>query len=127
MTKYRELILTIIKSSPGHLTAEEVYEAAHCQNPKIVMATVYNSLAWLSDNGFIKKLNLKNGVVNYDKSTKPHEHCVCAGCGRIFDFKLPDLQEQLKSCLETDILDYELTVSILCEECKNDKNAKIDQ
>ena len=42
------------------------------------------------------------------------------------DMLLHLLSEHL-SCKPEDILDYELTVSILCEECKNDKNAKIDQ
>ena len=117
MTKYRELVLNIINSSHKHLTAEEVYELAKARSPRIVKATVYNSLAWLAENGLIKKLNVRNGVINYDKTLTPHEHCVCEICGKITDFNMDGLAEELADCLKRKISGYELTVRTICDEC----------
>ena len=72
---------------------------------------------FLAENGFIKKLNIQNGVVNYDKTLTPHEHCVCEICGRITDFKMDGLAEELADCLRREISGYELTVRTICDEC----------
>ncbi len=117
MTKQRELILKIINKSNKHLTADEVYALAKKEMPGIALATVYNNLNFLSLEGYIKKLNLNSGIVNYDKSTLPHEHCVCDKCGKIVDFKINDLSDKLEKQLNTDVRDYELVVHILCDEC----------
>ncbi len=117
MTKQRELILKIINNSNKHLTADEVYALAKEEMPGIALATVYNNLNYLSSEGYIKKLNLNSGIVNYDKSILPHEHCVCDKCGKILDFKITDFSDKLEKQLNTDVRDYELVVHILCDEC----------
>lgn len=117
MTKQRELILGIINNSKKHLTAEEIYSLAKVEMPTIALATIYNTLNYLTKKGYIKKLNLKSGFVNYDKSIHPHEHCICDSCGKILDAKIADFPEYLETALNTKIHDYELVVHITCEEC----------
>ena len=51
MTAQRQLILKIIQSSKRHLSAEEIYIEAREELPGIAMATVYNSLKYLCDEG----------------------------------------------------------------------------
>ena len=118
MTAQRQVVLNIIKNSECHLTAEEVYTLAKEELPGIALATVYNSLSYLSANGYIRKLNINNGTVNYDKTTKPHEHCVCDKCGRITDFEIENFSHFLEERLNKTIIGYELTVHIICDECE---------
>ena len=117
MTKQRKLILDIINSSDGHMTAEEIFLKAKTIMPGIAMATVYNNLNFLSSNGLIKKLNIKNGMVNYDKSIVPHDHAICDRCGKIMDFKINSLSSELQDILHTKIENYELTVHVICDDC----------
>lgn len=44
MTKQRILILNIIKTTDGHLTAEEIFNIAKARMPNIALGTVYRNL-----------------------------------------------------------------------------------
>lgn len=118
MTKQRELILEIINNSDKHLTAEEIFMLAKKKMPGMAMATVYNNLNYLCNAKIIRRLNINGGVVNYDKSIKWHEHSVCVSCGKITDFYIDGLANMIKEQLKTDVIDYELTARVLCEECR---------
>ena len=51
MTKQREMILQIIRSSPGHLTADEIFAEAKKEMPKIALGTVYRNLGIMAAGG----------------------------------------------------------------------------
>ena len=53
MTKQRELILSILKQSDRHLTADEIFFLANLNMPSIAMATVYNNLNSMNDAGIV--------------------------------------------------------------------------
>ena len=57
MTKNAEYILEIINNSRIHPTAEQVFLLLKEKNEKAVLATVYNNLAWLYENGLIRKIS----------------------------------------------------------------------
>ena len=53
MTKQRELILSILKQSDRHLTADEIFFLAKLKMPSIAMATIYNNLNAMNELGLI--------------------------------------------------------------------------
>lgn len=118
MTKYQELILSIIARAPLHHTAEELYNLARGQNPKVSMATVYNSLAYLCENGHIRRLHLAGQADVYDRSVKPHEHMVCDGCGRIGDIFITGFENELVARTGMNIRSYDLVIHTLCPNCQ---------
>ena len=121
MTKQRELILSILKQSDRHLTADEIFFLAKLKMPSIAMATIYNNLNAMNEAGMINRLHIDGVADCFDKITEPHDHLLCDGCGKITDIHLPALANQIESTLGTEIDDYELTVHYVCPECKQKK------
>ena len=122
MTKQRELILSILKQSDRHLTADEIFFLAKLKMPSIAMATVYNNLNAMNEAGIVNRLHIDGVADCFDKITEPHDHLLCDGCGRITDIHIPDLAQSLESTLGTEIEGYELTVHYVCPDCR--RNAK---
>lgn len=116
MTKNARCILEIINSSKEHLTAEQIYLRLQEKNPKAVLATVYNNLSSLYEQGLIRKVSVSGYPDRYD-ATKPHDHLVCKKCGRLSDIKLPDLTKQLQQQLDVPMLSYDLQINYICTEC----------
>ncbi len=121
MTKQRELILSILKQSDRHLTADEIFFLAKLKMPSIAMATIYNNLNAMNEAGMINRLHIDGVADCFDKITEPHNHLLCTTCGKITDIRLPALSAQLEAELGTEIEDYELTVHYTCPDCKRGK------
>lgn len=118
MTKQRRTILEIIKSSPGHMTAEEIYAKAKQIMPSIAIGTVYRNLGLMADEGEIRRFPIPGKPDRYDKSVKPHEHLVCQRCGEISDFFVSGLQDYLERQTGIEITGYDLNLRYICEKCK---------
>ena len=118
MTVQRKLIMKVIDESELHLNAEQIYMLAREEMPGIAVATVYNNLKYLSDNGFIRKIGMADGADFYDKSVKPHDHIICDKCGKISDINHGGMKEGLERALGFRITGYELNVHYVCTECK---------
>ena len=67
MTKQRELILSILKQSDRHLTADEIFFLAKLKMPSIAMATIYNNLNAMNELGMIKRLHIDGVADCFDK------------------------------------------------------------
>ena len=59
MTRNGEQILDIINRSTDHLTAEQIFFQMKQIAPKIVLATVYNNLNMLYEQGVIRKVSVE--------------------------------------------------------------------
>ena len=118
MTKQRELIITILKQSDRHLTADEVFFLAKLKMPSIAMATIYNNLNAMNEAGLISRVHIDGGADCFDKITDPHDHLMCDACGRLQDIRIPTLPEVIETALGEPIVDYELTVHYICPECR---------
>ena len=120
MTKNANLIMDIINASYDHLTAEQIYFQLKNENVKISMATVYNSLSYLCENGLIRKVPMEGFADRYDR-VKRHDHLVCRNCSKLMDISLKDLTESLQKDVNVPILSYELKISCICEDCSKKK------
>ncbi len=118
MTKQRELILSILKQSDRHMTADEIFFLAKLKMPSIAMATVYNNLNAMNDAGILRRIHIDGAADCFDKIMERHDHLLCDSCGKITDFRLPGLGESLEKALGDEPESYELTVHYICPECK---------
>ncbi len=118
MTKQRALILQIVRTAQDHLTAEEIYHEAKKELPGIALATVYNSLSYLCENGMIEKISIKGQTDRYDKMFVRHDHRLCDRCGAISDVIIEGLHEYIEKQNDTNVLSYDLTVHSLCPACR---------
>jgi Fur family peroxide stress response transcriptional regulator len=121
LTKQRQCVLRVIQESEKHLTAGEVFEEARGLLPGISFATVYNSLRFLKNEGFIGELKLGRDAHRYDRNLARHDHAVCNSCGTIVDLNLALPGRVLEKATELSNFEpesIELTLRGRCPECK---------
>lgn len=119
--RYNKVILDIINNSDTHLTAEQVFFELKKEYPAVVLATVYNNLNSLCQQGKIRKISVEGCTERYDKNTR-HDHLVCRRCGKLSDIHLEDITEQLKKQVGFEIDGYDIKVQYLCPECRAKEN-----
>lgn len=117
MTRYGQNILEIINMSEDHMTAEQVFFALKKRFPAVAMATVYNNLNSLYEQGHIRKISVEGQPERYDKNTR-HDHLICSGCGRLMDISLADLTGELERQVGFPIEGYDLKIRYLCPDCR---------
>lgn len=123
MTKYAKKILEIVETSRDHLTAEQVFMQLRETYPTVVLATVYNNLNRLCEEGRVRKISVEGMAERYDR-TRRHDHLVCKKCGKLLDIDVGDLTMQLEEKVGIPILSYDLKLLYLCEVCRKNFNRK---
>lgn len=84
-SQQRDVILSVLRASTAHPTAEQIYEAVREVLPNVSLGTVYRNIRQLADSGEILTLETEDTRIHYDGNTTPHRHFVCGACGRILD------------------------------------------
>ncbi len=87
-SKQREAILQVLEGTKAHPTANTIYEEVRKEIPNVSLGTIYRNLAQLSDDGYIAKLDTKDGSERYDYNFRPHYHLYCNSCGGVFDVEI---------------------------------------
>ena len=123
MTKYAKTMLELIENSRSHMTAEQVFHALRQVYPKVALATVYNNLNRLWEDGRIRKVSIEGMPDRYDRIQR-HDHLVCRRCGKLSDIDLGDLTAELEKKAGISILSYDLKLNYLCEECRKELQEK---
>ena len=85
LTPHRLSVLEIVRASPDHPTAREVFERSSRRALKLSFATVYNALNHLTEAGHLRALRFGDGAVRFDPMTGRHDHILCRACGALFD------------------------------------------
>jgi len=126
LTKHRETVLTVVQSSKDHPTARQVYDRSLKRDPRLSMATVYNSLNFLTSGGYIRRMEAGEEGTRYDGILARHDHLVCRICGRIDDVDmLPAEKIKLSQFPHFQVEEVSLRVIGLCATCrKADKEQK---
>lgn len=120
LTKQRKCVLSVIRESERHLTANEVFAQARMILPGISFATVYNSLRYLKGEGLIGEIQLGMDAHRYDRNLVRHDHAVCTRCGTIADLKLalpPHVFERATELTNFTAESIELTIRGQCPDC----------
>lgn len=91
----RDAILTYLRHTDQHPSAETVYASLKQELPDLSLGTVYRNIALFKQQGLIASLGAVNGVERYDGNIDPHVHFVCTGCGCIRDLHRMHVPEEL--------------------------------
>lgn len=122
MTGQRQLLLQLIKEHGGHLDAQELYQLASEQNPRLSLSTVYRTMNLLRDLGLVNEVRLGEEHYHYELRS-PNEHChlVCSNCGRVVEIGC-ELIERLKTSVADEhnfeITEAQVDLVGLCGECR---------
>lgn len=85
ITAARRAICTILAESHGaHLTAADIYDRTTAiAELSVDQSTVYRTLETLEDSGLVQHTHMGHGALVYHLADEPpHQHLVCASCGR---------------------------------------------
>ena len=107
ITETRKAVIAFIISSHDHPSAEMIYQALLPEFPNMSLATVYNNLKVLIDEGFVSELKVRNDTTTY------------YDFGRIadMDLDLPDVQQEAAEQTGYQITKSQMVVYGICPEC----------
>ena len=117
----RGAILSCLRDTHCHPSAEMLHEMLQPQHPDISLATVYRNLALFKNQGLIQSLGTVGGIERFDANTQPHVHFICTNCHAVIDLPQISVPEQLRSTVESTIgsqvSDCSLSFSGKCQAC----------
>ena len=117
----RDAILSCLRQTTEHPTAEWIYTRLKSEYPDISLGTVYRNLALFKEQGLITSLGAVNGVERFDANTAPHVHYICSGCGDVADLPEMNIPEELNSAAARSsggrVTGCQLTFTGICKNC----------
>lgn len=127
LTKQRAEILRAIYATHKHVTADQLYDmmqtSGKARGLKISRATVYRTLALMTEGGFVQALDLgrESGTLyEHTFGHKHHDHMVCLECGRIIEFsddRLERVQAEAIRRMGFVATSHRLNVFGACDRC----------
>ena len=91
----RDAILSCLRGTTIHPSAEMVHDLLQETHPDISLATVYRNLSLFKAQGTIQSLGMIHGIERFDGNTNPHVHFVCNCCSAIMDLHQMDAPQRL--------------------------------
>jgi len=125
ITPQRKQLLDLFYELPEgeHLSAEELHVILTGKEIQISLATLYRSLKFLAENGFIRELDFGEYHKHYELNIpqKPHHHLVCNVCGLTVEFEDENFYEHalrvVKEQNNFEVKDYQFKIFGICEKC----------
>lgn len=127
ITETRKAIIAYIVNSHEHPSADKIYNDLLPEYPNMSLATVYNNMKVLVDEGFVTELKVTNDTTTYyDFMGHQHINIVCKNCGDIADFMDVDAMDIGKEAYEQtgyQITKVQLTAYGICPKCQENLKA----
>ena len=122
ITETRKAVISYMIEAKHHPSAEQIYRDLLPAYPSMSLATVYNNLKVLIDEGFVVELKLSNDNTTYfDFMGHHHLHVICESCGKIIDFvdgDIPTIKREAQEQTGFEITRAQLLIYGLCPECQ---------
>lgn len=125
ITPQREVILDYLITHHNHPDVETIRDGIEDKLPNLSVATIYNTLKMLVDNGLVIELPNNDGGIRYDYFGVPHYHAICENCGKIIDIFDDDYPELVKHVQQTTrektdflVTGTQLEVTGICPDCQ---------
>lgn len=121
LTRQRQVILEVVRSTMDHPTAEWVHGQARRKLPRLGLGTVYRNLKDLAREGLIREIHSGGHPARFDGNTGRHYHIRCVSCARVSDLPLSvstGVEEEAARAVNYVILGHEVEVHGLCPSCQ---------
>ena len=120
-SKKRDAVLSCIRRSHLHPSAEWIYTQLKPEHPDLSLGTVYRNLALFRESGEIVCVATVHGVERLDAVTEPHAHFICEQCDAVIDVDAPcdDLRQELEQQYGCTVQRSEMLFRGVCARCKN--------
>lgn len=117
----RSAILSCLRGTKLHPSAEMLHEMLQAEHPDISLATVYRNLTLFKNQGLIQSLGTVGGIERFDANTAPHVHFICSNCQAVID--LPEIAVPAQLCDTVEqatagtVSECQLTFTGKCQTC----------
>ena len=123
ITRQRRSVLKAFVECETHVSAEELYKVVSSTKSNIGLATVYRTLALLTESGLASEIDFGDGQKRYEHRYMHthHDHMICTECGKIIEFNHPlieKLQEKVAADNKFTITSHKLDLIGICNECQ---------
>jgi Fur family transcriptional regulator, ferric uptake regulator len=86
LTSPRQRILSVIRASAGHITAEQILKRVRARYGATNKSSVYRTLDLLTRLNLINPTDFGNGRIEYEIHRHPHHHhLLCRDCGGMME------------------------------------------
>jgi Fur family ferric uptake transcriptional regulator len=122
LTSPRWLVWSVLRSAPGHLTAEQIAARVNEADPTVNISSVYRSLTLFEELDLVRESHLGiDGSARWEIAhPDDHFHMVCRKCGSV-DHHVGELVEQIRAHLadhHSFLADnVDLVVTGVCRDC----------
>ena len=114
----RNAILSCLRGTDIHPSAEMVHDMLQQEHPDISLATVYRNLSRFKAEGKIMSVATVRGVERFDANTNPHVHFICSQCDAVIDLhQIPMPRYEAEECGGCRIESCALTFTGVCGNC----------
>jgi len=117
----RNAILTYLRGTTQHPSAETVFSHLKQEIPDLSMGTVYRNLNLFKAQGLVACVANVNGVERFDACTTPHVHFICTQCCAVQDLPQIKVPEQLQKTAAQQaggsVESCQLSFSGICRDC----------
>jgi Fe2+ or Zn2+ uptake regulation protein len=124
LTRQRREVYEILVNQRDHPTATELFIRVKERIPSISLATVYNCLEALTQNGLVKQVNLDRAPSRYCPNLNDHGHFHCESCGSIADISFtPESGSVLDLPRGAVVSRMDVAIRGLCPKCARSARA----
>lgn len=120
-TKQKMLILSAVRGTKTHPTAEQVHAMLAEGGNEFSLGTVYRNLSHMAELGAIRRISVTNSPDRFDGDLSPHHHICCNNCSMFCDFFDIDYNESLDKTIEEKsgftLIKHETVFYGLCPAC----------
>jgi len=95
VTHQREAVADVVFESQEHLSVDGIEQRLRERGDRIGKATIYRTLDLLVRSRLVEEHDFGEGFKRYEHrlSSQPvHEHLVCLECGKVIEFRSPEIQ-----------------------------------
>ncbi|NBV32222.1 MAG: transcriptional repressor [Proteobacteria bacterium] len=125
-TEQRKAVFEALMSNADHPSAVDVFMRVKNRMPTISLATVYNCLETLTENGLVRAVNHEREPSRFCANLQEHAHLFCSQCASVTDIPLhthtpPEQVWKLPTGIT--ITQQEVSFRGLCAKCASTQNA----
>ncbi|MFC1543566.1 Fur family transcriptional regulator [Candidatus Neomarinimicrobiota bacterium] len=122
-TSQRRAVLENILASDDHRGCDDIFISLRNKGIPVSRATIYRTLEVLENAGFVRKMDIGDGCLRYEKKLplEHHDHIICLKCGRIIEFVDPEiehLQRQVARKYGFELIKHSHQLYGLCADCQ---------
>ncbi|MGZ9812262.1 Fur family transcriptional regulator [Pseudoroseicyclus sp. H15] len=93
VTRQRRAIMLVLASSDDHPDVPELHRRVQAKEPSVSLATVYRTLAALSERGVVQRLSFDGEPSRFETSDSPHhDHIVDLDTGDVIEFVSAEIE-----------------------------------